>query len=44
MHWALNLDATSTTVHDQPADMDIVIAQVDHPDAVTHDQAHLICS
>ncbi|WP_295891466.1 VCBS domain-containing protein [uncultured Vibrio sp.] len=34
-------DATSTTVHDQPADMDIVLAQVDQPDAVTHDQAHL---
>ncbi|MEZ9997331.1 VCBS domain-containing protein [Vibrio lentus] len=34
-------DATSTTVHDQPADMDIVLAQVDHPDATTHDQAHL---
>ncbi|PMN25155.1 hypothetical protein BCT35_06675 [Vibrio lentus] len=34
-------DATSTTVHEQPADMDIVLAQVDHPDATTHDQAHL---
>ncbi|OEF94081.1 VCBS domain-containing protein [Vibrio splendidus] len=34
-------DATSTTVHDQPADIDIVLAQVDQPDAVTHDQAHL---
>ncbi|KPL95845.1 VCBS domain-containing protein [Vibrio splendidus] len=34
-------DATSTTVHDQPADMDIVLAQVDHQDATTHDQAHL---
>ncbi|WGS63476.1 VCBS domain-containing protein [Vibrio lentus] len=34
-------DATSTTVHDQPADMDIVLAQVDHPDTTTHDQAHL---
>ncbi|MEG3696077.1 VCBS domain-containing protein, partial [Vibrio coralliirubri] len=34
-------DATSTTVHDQPADMDIILAQVDQPDAVTHDQAHL---
>ncbi|CDT94532.1 Putative RTX toxin, VCBS repeat protein [Vibrio coralliirubri] len=34
-------DATSTTVHEQPADMDIVLAQVDQPDAVTHDQAHL---
>ncbi|WP_240699182.1 VCBS domain-containing protein [Vibrio sp. F12] len=34
-------DATSTTVHDQPADMDIVLAQVDQPDAVTNDQAHL---
>nr|PMI00674.1 hypothetical protein BCU54_17750 [Vibrio lentus] len=34
-------DATSTTVHDQPADMDIVLAQVDHPDATIHDQAHL---
>ncbi|CDT37177.1 Putative RTX toxin, VCBS repeat protein [Vibrio coralliirubri] len=34
-------DATSTTVHDQPADMDIVLAKVDQPDAVTHDQAHL---
>ncbi|PMK31104.1 hypothetical protein BCT56_17425 [Vibrio lentus] len=34
-------DATTTTVHDQPADMDIVLAQVDHPDATTHDQAHL---
>ncbi|CAK1903504.1 hypothetical protein VCRA2110O113_220010 [Vibrio crassostreae] len=34
-------DATSTTVDDQPADMDIVLAQVDQPDAATHDQAHL---
>ena len=34
-------DATSTTVHDQPADMDIILAQVDQPDAATHDQAHL---
>ncbi|MUK66271.1 tandem-95 repeat protein [Aliivibrio fischeri] len=34
-------DATSTTVHDQPADMDIVLAQVDQQDAATHDQAHL---
>ncbi|MEZ8178208.1 VCBS domain-containing protein [Vibrio sp. 1F292] len=34
-------DATSTTVHDQPADMDIVLAQVDQQDATTHDQAHL---
>ncbi|MCK8069964.1 VCBS domain-containing protein [Vibrio sp. 1CM23M] len=34
-------DATSTTVHDQPADMDIILAQVDQPDATTHDQAHL---
>nr|WP_240701770.1 VCBS domain-containing protein [Vibrio gallaecicus] len=34
-------DPTSTTVHDQPADMDIVLAQVDQPDAATHDQAHL---
>ncbi|MCW4444067.1 VCBS domain-containing protein [Vibrio splendidus] len=34
-------DATSTTIHDQPADMDIVLAQVDQPDAATHDQAHL---
>ncbi|OED63848.1 hypothetical protein A165_11605 [Vibrio tasmaniensis ZS-17] len=34
-------DATSTTVHDQPADMDIVLAQVDHQDAATHDQSHL---
>ncbi|MEZ8200847.1 VCBS domain-containing protein, partial [Vibrio splendidus] len=34
-------DPTSTTVHDQPADMDIVLAQVDHQDATTHDQAHL---
>ncbi|WP_102313895.1 VCBS domain-containing protein [Vibrio lentus] len=34
-------DATTTTVHDQPADMDIVLAQVDHQDATTHDQAHL---
>ncbi|WP_416340684.1 VCBS domain-containing protein, partial [Vibrio sp. 14G-20] len=34
-------DATSTTVHDQPADMDIVLAQVDQQDAVTHDQTHL---
>ncbi|WP_102351586.1 VCBS domain-containing protein [Vibrio lentus] len=34
-------DATSTTVHDQPADMDIVLTQVDQPDAATHDQAHL---
>ncbi|MDH5922879.1 VCBS domain-containing protein, partial [Vibrio splendidus] len=34
-------DPTSTTVHDQPADIDIVLAQVDHQDATTHDQAHL---
>ncbi|PMN51795.1 hypothetical protein BCT31_16290 [Vibrio lentus] len=34
-------DTTTTTVHDQPADMDIVLAQVDHPDTTTHDQAHL---
>ncbi|MEZ9244315.1 VCBS domain-containing protein [Vibrio lentus] len=34
-------DATSTTVHDQPADMDIILAQVDQQDATTHDQAHL---
>ncbi|CAK3895000.1 hypothetical protein VCRA217O17_410004 [Vibrio crassostreae] len=34
-------DATSTTVHDQPADMDIVLSQVDQPDAATHDQVHL---
>ena len=34
-------DATSTTAHDQPADMDIVLAQVDQQDAATHDQAHL---
>ncbi|MFA0487922.1 VCBS domain-containing protein [Vibrio splendidus] len=34
-------DTTSTTVHDQPADMDIILAQVDQPDAATHDQAHL---
>ncbi|CAK3789590.1 Tandem-95 repeat protein [Vibrio crassostreae] len=34
-------DATSTTVDDQPADMDIVLAQVDQPDAATHGQAHL---
>ncbi|WP_428792670.1 VCBS domain-containing protein, partial [Vibrio splendidus] len=37
----INPDATSTTVHDQPADMDIVLAQVDQPDPATHDQAHL---
>jgi|GEM_PF-3475345 len=34
-------DATSTTVHDQPADIDIVLAQVDQQDATTHDHAHL---
>uniref|UniRef100_UPI0038B48C25 VCBS domain-containing protein n=1 Tax=Vibrio artabrorum TaxID=446374 RepID=UPI0038B48C25 len=34
-------DLTSTTVHDQPADMDIVFAQVDQQDAATHDQVHL---
>ncbi|MCG9641219.1 VCBS domain-containing protein [Vibrio sp. Isolate34] len=34
-------DATSTTVDDQPADMDIVLAQVDQQEAATHDQAHL---
>ncbi|WP_409438351.1 VCBS domain-containing protein [Vibrio sp. BS-M-Sm-2] len=34
-------DATSTTVHDQPADMDIVLAQVDQQDTLDHDQAHL---
>ncbi|HHX8330666.1 TPA: VCBS domain-containing protein, partial [Vibrio alginolyticus] len=34
-------DATSTTVDDQPADIDIVLAQVDQQDAATHDQAHL---
>ncbi|CAK2422820.1 VCBS repeat-containing protein [Vibrio crassostreae] len=37
----IKTDAASTTVHDQPADMDIVLAQVDQQDAVTHDQAHL---
>ncbi|WP_210448863.1 VCBS domain-containing protein [Vibrio crassostreae] len=34
-------DTTSTVDHDQPADMDIVLAQVDQQDAATHDQAHL---
>ncbi|WP_299141171.1 VCBS domain-containing protein [uncultured Vibrio sp.] len=34
-------DATSTTVNDQPADMDIVLAQVDQQHAVDYDQAHL---
>ncbi|RBW67126.1 hypothetical protein DS893_00690, partial [Vibrionales bacterium C3R12] len=34
-------DTTSTEDHDQPADMDIVLAQVDQQDAATHDQAHL---
>nr|WP_277869551.1 VCBS domain-containing protein [Vibrio splendidus] len=34
-------DTTSTVDHNQPADMDIVLAQVDHQDATTHDQAHL---
>ncbi len=34
-------DTASTTVHDQPTDMDIVLAQVDQSDATTHDQAHL---
>ncbi len=34
-------DTILTTVHDQPADMDIVLAQVDQQDAATHDQAHL---
>ncbi|TKE60967.1 tandem-95 repeat protein, partial [Vibrio sp. F12] len=34
-------DATSTTVHDQPADMDIVLAQVDQQHTVDYDQAHL---
>ncbi|CAK3181571.1 hypothetical protein VCRA2128O94_10390 [Vibrio crassostreae] len=37
----IKTDAASTTVHDQPADMDIVLAQVDQQDAATHDQAHL---
>ncbi|MGR5194404.1 VCBS domain-containing protein, partial [Vibrio rotiferianus] len=34
-------DATSPVDHDQPADIDIVLAQVDHQDATTHDQTHL---
>ncbi|MDR9828929.1 VCBS domain-containing protein [Vibrio sp. FNV 38] len=34
-------DTTSTVDHGQPADMDIVLAQVDQQDAATHDQAHL---
>jgi len=33
--------ATSTAVHDQPADMDIVLAQVDQSDPTEHDQLHL---
>ncbi|CAK3910603.1 Tandem-95 repeat protein [Vibrio crassostreae] len=37
----INPDATSTTVHDQPADMDIVLAQVDQQHTVDYDQAHL---
>ncbi|MFM2642877.1 VCBS domain-containing protein [Vibrio chagasii] len=34
-------DASPTTGHDQPADMDIVLAQVDQQHAVDYDQAHL---
>ncbi|MDC5852452.1 VCBS domain-containing protein [Vibrio europaeus] len=33
--------ASPTTGHDQPADMDIVLAQVDQQHAVDYDQAHL---
>ncbi|WP_446612380.1 VCBS domain-containing protein [Vibrio jasicida] len=34
-------NASPTTGHDQPADMDIVLAQVDQQHAVDYDQAHL---
>ncbi|WP_241909017.1 VCBS domain-containing protein [Vibrio sp. 10N.222.52.B12] len=34
-------NASPTTGHDQPADMDIVLAQVDQQHAVGYDQAHL---
>lgn len=34
-------DASPSTGHDQPADMDIVLAQVDQQHAVDYDQAHL---
>ncbi|MDL5027309.1 VCBS domain-containing protein [Vibrio sp. TMPB1044] len=34
-------NASPTTGHDQPADMDIVLAQVDQQDTLDHDQAHL---
>lgn len=34
-------DETSSMVHDQPADMDIVLAQVDQQDTPTHDHTHL---
>ncbi|CAH7450937.1 conserved hypothetical protein [Vibrio chagasii] len=34
-------DASPSTGHDQPADMDIVLAQVDQQHAVDYDQTHL---
>ena len=34
-------NASPSTGHDQPADMDIVLAQVDQQHAVDYDQAHL---
>ncbi|WP_028111994.1 VCBS domain-containing protein, partial [Ferrimonas kyonanensis] len=34
-------NASPTTGHDQPADMDIVLAQVDQQHALDYDQAHL---
>ncbi|OCH09696.1 VCBS domain-containing protein [Aliivibrio fischeri] len=37
----IQADATSPVEHDQPADMDIVLAQVDQQDSFNHDSTHL---
>lgn len=37
----IQADSTSPIEHDQPADMDIVLAQVDQPDSFNHDNTHL---
>ncbi|WP_122033012.1 VCBS domain-containing protein [Aliivibrio sp. EL58] len=34
-------DTTSPVEHDQPTDMDIVLAQVDQPNSFSHDSTHL---
>ena len=34
-------DASPTIIHDQPTDIDIVLAQVSQQDTTTHDQTHL---